>query len=166
MKACLFSLVSLLSRHHAISCQVSLLLSRVKWYSSSNAKVVKESSDFSVLFVYEEPRTRQSGVQKNVFLNHMVCNVTGGERGMQGENEDRKLAKTNSLQPGCGRENRAKRDVRFCKNIHLSLTGGKRGMGEQQPPVQSGRPCDRKVAAKWPPPVQSGRPRGPCWQVC
>ena len=37
----LFSLVSLLSRHHAISCHVSILLSGVKCYSSSIAKVLK-----------------------------------------------------------------------------------------------------------------------------
>ena len=37
----LFSLVFLLSRHHAIYCQVSILLSCVKWYSSSIAKVLR-----------------------------------------------------------------------------------------------------------------------------
>ena len=37
----LFSLVFLLSRHHAISCQVSILLSGVTCYSSSIAKVLK-----------------------------------------------------------------------------------------------------------------------------
>ena len=39
--ALLLSLLSLLSRHPAISWQVSILLSCVKWYSSPNAKVLK-----------------------------------------------------------------------------------------------------------------------------
>ena len=64
-------LVSLLSRHPAIYCQVSILLSCVKWYSSSIAKVLKGFFWFlcNCLLVTKSHGRAKSGDQNYVPLN-------------------------------------------------------------------------------------------------
>ena len=70
--ALLFSLVFLLSRQHAIYCQVSILLSCVKWYSSSIAKVLKGFFWFfcNCLLVTKSHGRARSGTKNHIALNH------------------------------------------------------------------------------------------------
>ena len=65
-------LVSLLSRHHAIYCQVSILLSCVNWYSSSIAKILTGFFWFlcNCFLIAKSHGSVKIAVKNYVALNH------------------------------------------------------------------------------------------------
>ena len=78
VKIVLLIILSLLCRHPAIFCHVSILLSCVKCYSSSMAKVLRGFFWFlcNCLLVTKSHGYVKSGVQNYIALNHPGTETT------------------------------------------------------------------------------------------